>query len=61
MSPWEINEFKNFLKDKQSYIKGKFSEEETLKVVDLIFEMLDVELNYELDKADKEFCERNLS
>ncbi len=53
-SPWEVNIFKDFLKDKESLMKGKVNSDFTKQIISSIFEILQKELDYEMDVADRE-------
>ncbi len=57
-SPWEVNIFKDFLKDKESLMKGKVNSDFTKQIISMIFEILQAELNYEMEIADKEFSQK---
>jgi hypothetical protein len=55
MTVWEITNFKEFLKDKHSYIRDRVKDNTNKQVIDLVFQNLFKELEYEAEKADAEF------
>jgi hypothetical protein len=55
MTVWEIERFKEFLKDKHSYIRDRVKDNANKQIIDLVFQNLFKELEYETVKADEEF------
>jgi hypothetical protein len=56
---YEIPKFKKFLENKQGYILNNISSDYSRKIVNLVFEILQVELSYEFELADQEFAKEN--
>jgi hypothetical protein len=55
LSPQDINQFKEFLKDKESYILRNVASPSVKIIIEHVFQILQVELNIEADReAEKE-------
>jgi len=53
--PLEVERFREYLKDEQEKILGSVRSDFGRQIINLTFEILDVDLRVEFEDADKEF------